>query len=1081
MPLADALRDIDRLFRSAACAAARPTRSLAAITALATAASVHAQPRVYFVDDDAPPGGDGRSWHSAFRDLQTALGTVRTYGTGRAVFRIAEGVYSPSSDSAGRNATFFVHSGTTLEGGFGGVLRAHPDDRDIAAFVTVLTGDLARNDGPAFTNRDDNCRHVVTVSAGSFTMDGLTIRGGNDNEFVGIPGGGAIAWGFRSSGFDERATLVDCTLTDNVASVLGGAMLFYDDRTVSMIRCRVVGNRAGASGGAVSGNVTAVGCEFSDNRALNSGGGGAVDGRFGGSNCLFIGNSAEQGGALRGSCLLSACTFFENFASVGGAAAFVEYGSRADNCLFAGNQADVGGAIHVVGDYSNILRSTFANNWAGTGGAVALAEGVAYFNARDSILWGNGAAVGPQIAFGDHSSGDIGRSDLQGGLDGISRGVAANVSIQPGPLLDADPMFADASGPDGDPATYIDNDYRLLPVSPCIDAGECIGSGFWSATDTDLAGRPRFGGSCGLVHCADLGAYEFQPAPCYDWAAAIFVRADAPPGGDGRSWQSAFADLQTALDSPRDRPIWMSGGVYRPSATITARPPRGAGGVQRRIIGGFVGTESHPFQRVPGANPTIISGDRLGNDDGTERGWADNLTALFDGGAVQISMEDITFRASHGHPDYAGAIQMSLLDSLVRVRVEDCFALDNDLVLLGGGSPMLEEVTVANCTVQNGKALQVSANEAELLGCSFVDNHAGVSVADVSCGSALLRGCRFERNSAAGPTLDLLDGFTRIVDGTFIDNVRDGPLTLGGVVRTGFGGASIDRSRFIRNSVTGVDFEALGGAVWASGPLNLSNSLFVGNTVGVSFSSGGSAVYSSGVETVITACTFVGNSSNSVFPHGAVWLDGAAGSVTSSIFWANRRSDGVTGQTAQIEVRPHFNGLPMIVRRCDIDGYEALPGATGIINSDPRFIDPLGADHLPATGDEDFRLLSSSPVVDRADERALPIGDMTTDNGDADEDGNVYEPSPLDLAGAPRAVRAFGTAPASHLVIDLGAFEVQQVLCAPDWNGNGTVTLQDLFDFLSAYFRDDADFNRSGHTDVGDVFDFLAAYFAGCS
>jgi hypothetical protein len=44
------------------------------------------------------------------------------------------------------------------------------------------------------------------------------------------------------------------------------------------------------------------------------------------------------------------------------------------------------------------------------------------------------------------------------------------------------------------------------------------------------------------------------------------------------------------------------------------------------------------------------------------------------------------------------------------------------------------------------------------------------------------------------------------------------------------------------------------------------------------------------------------------------------------------------------------------------------------------------------------------------------------------------------------------------------------------------VTVQDIFDFLAAYFAGDtrADFNGAGGITVQDIFDFLAAYFAGC-
>lgn len=54
--------------------------------------------------------------------------------------------------------------------------------------------------------------------------------------------------------------------------------------------------------------------------------------------------------------------------------------------------------------------------------------------------------------------------------------------------------------------------------------------------------------------------------------------------------------------------------------------------------------------------------------------------------------------------------------------------------------------------------------------------------------------------------------------------------------------------------------------------------------------------------------------------------------------------------------------------------------------------------------------------------------------------------------------------------------------CRADFNGVGGLTVQDIFDFLSAYFAGlpSADFNNGGGVTVQDIFDFLNAYFAGC-
>jgi len=54
--------------------------------------------------------------------------------------------------------------------------------------------------------------------------------------------------------------------------------------------------------------------------------------------------------------------------------------------------------------------------------------------------------------------------------------------------------------------------------------------------------------------------------------------------------------------------------------------------------------------------------------------------------------------------------------------------------------------------------------------------------------------------------------------------------------------------------------------------------------------------------------------------------------------------------------------------------------------------------------------------------------------------------------------------------------------CPANFNGTGGVSVQDIFDFIGAWFARDprADFNHSGLIGVQDVFDYLAAWLAGC-
>ncbi len=54
--------------------------------------------------------------------------------------------------------------------------------------------------------------------------------------------------------------------------------------------------------------------------------------------------------------------------------------------------------------------------------------------------------------------------------------------------------------------------------------------------------------------------------------------------------------------------------------------------------------------------------------------------------------------------------------------------------------------------------------------------------------------------------------------------------------------------------------------------------------------------------------------------------------------------------------------------------------------------------------------------------------------------------------------------------------------CAADFNNSGNLTVQDIFDFLNAWFNSDprADFNNVNGLNIQDIFDYLNAWFAGC-
>ncbi len=89
---------------------------------------------ILYVDDDAPPAGDGVGWGTAYRFLADALADASGGGIGE--IRVGQGTYQPDRDELNpggtgvRFATFQLLNGVALMGGYAGFGAKDPDDRD---------------------------------------------------------------------------------------------------------------------------------------------------------------------------------------------------------------------------------------------------------------------------------------------------------------------------------------------------------------------------------------------------------------------------------------------------------------------------------------------------------------------------------------------------------------------------------------------------------------------------------------------------------------------------------------------------------------------------------------------------------------------------------------------------------------------------------------------------------------------------------------------------------------------------------------------------------------------------------------
>lgn len=319
--------------------------------------------------------------------------------------------------------------------------------------------------------------------------------------FTGTTSGDGVACSSPSS----SPTFIECEISHNVRGVycIDGATPTFINCTITYNGCFGVSGIDGLGtsptfrnciishneGWGVSGPGYHVGptgvltlenCLISDNLA------GGVSWRFEMTltNCLIVGNRGFEI-SRRGTC------------GIGGERAVgVSTGQRATltNCTISGN---LGGGVHYGGStyLSALGSSTFVGN---------------------SIVWGNGDNIVPTD---------------QATLD-ISYSCTADDPhfVRPGHWED------NGTPEDLSDDTWIEGDYRLLPTSPCIDAGSLSGA---PAQDIDGNDRPQGGG-------VDMGAYEFQVPQ-----GTQFIRGDVNSDGTMNISDAVFSLVCQFAEGPK--------------------------------------------------------------------------------------------------------------------------------------------------------------------------------------------------------------------------------------------------------------------------------------------------------------------------------------------------------------------------------------------------------------------------------------------------------------------------------------------------------------------------------------------------
>ncbi len=525
---------------------------------------------VLFVDDDAPAGGDGLSWATAFSDLHDALAAAREPRSVASQIRMGQGVYQDGG------VDYELVAGVSVIGGYAGIDAEDPNLRDLSQFVTEIR--LSDIEGTVSSgDQGDFVLNGLHIVAGELFVAGhLSINGDFpvfaklrvvDVSFTGaLSDNGAVflllvdavferchfadnhAFGYNGSGgaIHALASILEvnsCSFMRNTCNRLGGAVhldrsrgkftdtVFVENGTSKSIAGGAIEALSGIDSEPINSQLVIERCRFLRN------GGPLLE--FGGAvsavgyptiirNCEFRSNQADGMSAVKieqATGTVENCAFFENHSRRFGAVSLPNSRGLVSGCVFSGN-VDEGeiSAIYLLGScyYCDVVvrGSTIVNNESEHGVAIGQMDYgfgtyTGMLSVENSIVWGNHSVAGVpgEIQIDPPVFEPVVRySCVQ---NPSSKWVTEN-------LIDTDPLFRDPLGADGIEGTE-DDDYRLRAGSPCVDAGDNTvlkpGNSPVSGTTNllDLDGRarridsplsPDVGNGLGAI--VDMGAFEFQ-------------------------------------------------------------------------------------------------------------------------------------------------------------------------------------------------------------------------------------------------------------------------------------------------------------------------------------------------------------------------------------------------------------------------------------------------------------------------------------------------------------------------------------------------------------------------------------------
>jgi len=520
------------------------------------------------------------------------------------------------------------------------------------------------------------------------------------------------------------------------------------------------------------------------------------------------------------------------------------------------------------------------------------------------------------------------------------------------------------------------------------------------------------------------------------------------------------------------------------------------------------GSPAHPFDAIQEAIDASVDGDEVVVLDGVYTGTGNTN--------ISLNGKAITVRSAGGPTvcviDGAGSNGGFLInDGEGHDTIIDGFTIHDGMQSPGGSGFLLQgsSPTIRNCMITNGfglnqgGAISVVGGSPHFIGCTFANNWTnwwGGGLAIQSGGEIMVQDCVFSGNAGLA----------------------------------GGGGIWIDAQQVnvrVRNCVfTGNMDSAV--TVYPGGSADVANCVFSGNT---SFTTG-AGVNNFSDDVTLSHCTLVNNVAG--FAGGA--LDGAS-TVRNCIVWDNvgdepGEPDAIAGSQATVlhsiveggwdgkgevvlDVDPQFQPVktgtwtaagvydPSTNRTVFTDADASFqPGALVgnalnpddtqssqfyIVANDKTTISVPGdvkiaLNNIDAAAGDAYvvsnpRVSASSPAIDAGNNLLVP-----DDVSDLDGDGDLNEPTPVDLEGVARFIDV-PTVPDTGVpgngfdaVVDLGAFETTaSTPCAGDLNANDIVGIGDLLALLAVWGPCEscaADFDADGMVGISDLLTLLSVW-----